>query len=171
MAASASVRGPKSFLRHTVAVVVSRRSQKQVVGINTRPVVALMTDIQTVRDWPFVEAVRNPMSLLVANSVPDRPVACRHSAHPEPAPTIWLRGVKLFENLFCDGARLSASHGVICALFMGLILSSCSHSVTSIGGVCAMLPEPSWSSRDTEETQRFMELYAVRWERMGCAKG
>lgn len=47
-----------------------------------------------------------------------------------------------------------------------LISSGCQRSIAATDTACLVFDAPSWSSRDTEETQRWMETYAVRWERL-----
>jgi hypothetical protein len=50
-----------------------------------------------------------------------------------------------------------------------LTLTGCGHGIAGIEGACAVFERPDWSSKDTEQTQRWMERYAVRWERL-CLK-
>lgn len=57
-----------------------------------------------------------------------------------------------------------------------LLLASCSgKDIAGIRSACAVFPAPSWSSRDTAETQIWFEGvgdapgYAARWHRL-CAE-
>lgn len=63
-----------SALGDFVGNIVSIRSKKQMLRVNTCSIVALMTDVQTGWDWTFVKLVRKPMSVDGAAIVPKRSV-------------------------------------------------------------------------------------------------
>lgn len=46
------------------------------------------------------------------------------------------------------------------------ILSACGTNIDGTRAACAIFERPSWSTRDTPETQAWAERYAVRWERL-----
>lgn len=62
--------------------------------------------------------------------------------------------------------KLLRAAGLLC---LTLSLNACARSTAVTDTACVVFEAPSWSSRDTEETQRWMEAYAVRWERL-CVK-
>lgn len=51
-------------------------------------------------------------------------------------------------------------------LFLILICSGCASDGGAIEDACSIFPEPYWSKRDTPETQKWAEGYAVKYLRL-----
>ncbi len=92
----------KSSFLHAILHIVFLRSEKQMERINARACIALVENVHTLGDWPYVKNPCRSMRLLGdVRFWPEFPVAiCANFPHPQPASGIWLRHDLFFKSFF-----------------------------------------------------------------------
>ena len=92
-----SASGLAVFLGH-VRHVLRVCPKEQVIGVDADSIVAFVTDVHPIRDWPPVDFISNPVRRNHLAVVLDRSITTTASCRvPKPASLVWLWGVLCVE--------------------------------------------------------------------------